>query len=98
MTSTDLEPTALESIAEGFSALGDPLRLRIVGELTDGQRCVCELLEATGVAANLLSYHLRVLKEAGLVESSRRGRWVDYRLADDTLAALVGAIPGRGPR
>jgi len=96
MTSTDLEPTALESTAAGFSALGDPLRLRILAELTAGQRCVCELLEATGVAANLLSYHLKVLKEAGIVESSRRGRWIDYRLADGTLATLRAAIPADG--
>ncbi len=73
--------------------MGDPIRLRIVGELTDGQRCVCELLEEIGIAANLLSYHLRVLREAGLVEASRRGRWVDYRLAEDGLNAIRTAVP-----
>jgi ArsR family transcriptional regulator len=82
-----------ESSAVGFSALGDPIRLRILGELTGGRRCVCELLEELGIAPNLLSYHLRVLREAGLVTGSRRGRWVDYRLADDRLAVLRAAIP-----
>jgi ArsR family transcriptional regulator len=80
-------------MATGFAALGDPIRLRILGELIDGQRCVCELLEEIGVAPNLLSYHLRVLREAGLVDASRRGRWVDYRLAEGGLEALRAAIP-----
>lgn len=64
-----------------------------MGELAGGQRCVCELLEEIGVAANLLSYHLRVLRDAGLVDASRRGRWIDYRLAPDRLHALREAIP-----
>jgi ArsR family transcriptional regulator len=54
---------------------------------------VCELLEEIGIAANLLSYHLRVLKDAGLVEASRRGRWVDYRLAPEGLETLRAVIP-----
>ncbi len=73
--------------------MGDPIRLRIVAELSDGQRCVCELLEKIGIAPNLLSYHLRVLRDAGLVEASRRGRWVDYSLAPDGLEALRAAVP-----
>lgn len=84
---------SVESAAAGFSALGDPIRLRILEELGDGQRCVCDLLEVIGVAANLLSYHLRVLRDAGLVKASRRGRWVDYRLAPQGLDALRVAIP-----
>lgn len=93
MSSTSIESTSLESAAAGFSALGDPLRLRILDQLTGGPRCVCELLASIGVAPNLLSYHLRVLREAGLVEGSRRGRWVDYSLAADGLAALRAAVP-----
>ena len=96
MTSTTVESVTLESIAAQFSALGDPIRLRILGELAHGQHCVCELLEEIGIAANLLSYHLRVLREAGLVEASRRGRWVDYRLAENALRALRAAIPSKG--
>lgn len=86
----------LESIAAGFSALGDPIRLRILNELTGGQLCVCELIDEIDVAANLLSYHLRVLREAGLVEGTRRGRWVDYRLASEGLATLRAQIPVQG--
>ena len=88
-----VESISVDSAAAGFSALGDSIRLRILNELAGGQRCVCELLEGIGVAANLLSYHLRVLREAGLVEASRRGRWMDYTLAPDGLARLRAAIP-----
>ena len=80
-------------MASAFAALGDPIRLRILGELAGGQRCVCELLERIDAAPNLVSYHLRVLRESGVVVSARRGRWVDYRLAGDALAALRAAIP-----
>lgn len=53
---------------------------------------MCELQEALDIAPNLLSYHLRVLREAGLVESTRRGRWVDYRLSDDATAWVALAL------
>jgi ArsR family transcriptional regulator len=71
-----------------LAALADPVRLRIVRVLGEGERCVCDLHERVPVAANLLSYHLRVLREAGLVAATRRGRWVDYRLDGDGFAAL----------
>lgn len=93
VTSKQIESNLLESAASGFAALGDEVRLRILAELAGGQRCVCELLEVIGIAPNLLSYHLRVLREAGLVEGSRRGRWVDYRLRAEGLDALRAAIP-----
>ena len=71
-----------------LAALADPVRLRIVGVLAEGERCVCDLHEQVPVAANLLSYHLRVLRQAGLVTAARRGRWVDYRLDSDGFAAM----------
>ena len=76
-----------------FGALSDPIRLSIVDQLSVEQRCVCELQEELDIAPNLLSYHLRILREAGLVESTRRGRWVDYRLADDVEAFVKEALP-----
>jgi ArsR family transcriptional regulator len=91
--SRSLDSIDLEALAAGFSALGDPVRLRVLDQLASGQRCVCELLDEIGVAPNLLSYHLRVLREAELVDASRRGRWVDYRLSEEGLAALRRAIP-----
>ena len=94
MTSVHLEATSVEAAAAGFSALGDPIRLRILGFLSTGERCVCDLLAEIDVAPNLLSYHLKVLRDCGLVEASRRGRWVDYRLSSAALDDLRRAVPG----
>lgn len=80
-------------MAAGFAALADETRLRILALLTQGDRCVCEIREEIDVAANLLSYHLKVLREAGLVSAHRRGRWVDYRLDDTGLDRLRSALP-----
>ncbi len=88
-------PTEIEVTAKAFQALADPTRLGILRVLQQGTCCVCEIQEQLPeVAPNLLSHHLRVLREAGLVEASKRGRWVDYRLNTATLKALRSAIPG----
>jgi ArsR family transcriptional regulator len=83
--------------AEGVPLLAvaaDPVRWRLLAVLADrGTHCVCELQPVAGVAANVLSYHLKVLREAGLVTSAKRGRWVDYTLADDAHARLAAALP-----
>lgn len=68
------------STAEWFHALSDETRLEIVAMLTDGERCVCELMDALDVAQSRLSFHLRVLKEAGIVMDRKDGRWVHYSL------------------
>ena len=83
----------LEERAAVFSALSDPIRLQIVDELLEGQQCVCELQETIGVAPNLLSYHLRVLREARMIEASKRGRWVDYQLAPTAAELVQGSLP-----
>jgi ArsR family transcriptional regulator len=82
-----LEPIRFD-VSDRLGALADPQRLRIVGILAGGGRCVCDLRAEMAIAANLLSYHLRVLRETGLVTATRRGRWIDYRLAPDGFAAL----------
>lgn len=97
MTSTFFESTALELRSAIFSALGDPIRLRILDVLTDGERCVCTLQESIDIAPNLLSYHLRILREAGLVIPSRRGRWIDYSVAPTAHAAISEALPAVQP-
>jgi ArsR family transcriptional regulator, arsenate/arsenite/antimonite-responsive transcriptional repressor len=84
------------ALMEGLAALADPVRLRLVGVLAQGGRCVCDLQEKVPVAANLLSYHLRVLRYAGLVTATRRGRWVDYRLDSDAFAALWARAAAAG--
>jgi len=82
----------------GYAALGDPVRWRVLGLLESGARCVCELQEAVGIAPNLLSYHLRVLRDAGLIEGTRRGRWIDYRLVPEAITVLRAALPVPGDR
>ena len=91
-TSTLLEP--LEQAAALLEAVGDPVRLGLVRRLAaEGTRCVCELQPDVAIPANLLSYHLRVLREAGVVSSARRGRRVEYSLTDDALNRLHAALP-----
>ncbi len=80
------DSTSVELNANRFRALGDPTRLRIVRELVHGTCCVCELRDRIGVSGSLLSHHLMVLRDAGLVAASRRGRWVDYTLDVEALA------------
>ena len=63
-----------------FHALSDETRLEILAMLRDGERCVCELQDALGAAQSRLSFHLRVLKEAGLVADRKEGRWSYYRI------------------
>jgi len=77
-----------------FSVLADPVRLSIVRQLaSEGPTCVCNLTVDPSTTPNLLSYHLKVLREAGLVTTQRRGRWIDYSLADGTLDRLRSALP-----
>ena len=77
-----------------MQALADPVRWTVLSVLAEGPRCVCALQREVPVAANLLSYHLKVLRDAGLVTSSRRGRWIDYALADDARSRMAAALPG----
>jgi ArsR family transcriptional regulator len=88
-----LETTAVEA-AGLLAAVADPVRWRLLAHLTDATpTCVCDLQQVATVAPNLLSYHLKVLREAGLVTTARRGRWVDYTIAPDALVRLRAALP-----
>ena len=83
-----------ESLAQ-LSAIADPVRWAVLHHLAaQGETCVCHLQERVTIAPNLLSYHLKVLREAGLVTTARRGRWVDYSLAEGALDRLRAALPG----
>ncbi|MFM8525699.1 MAG: ArsR/SmtB family transcription factor [Cyanobacteriota bacterium] len=63
-----------------LKALADPLRLQLVHSLARNEQCVCELTEALGQAQSKLSFHIKVLKEAGLILDRQEGRWIHYRL------------------
>jgi ArsR family transcriptional regulator, arsenate/arsenite/antimonite-responsive transcriptional repressor len=76
-----------------LQAVADPVRWAVLSMLVEAPRCVCKLQEQIPIAGNLLSYHLKVLREAGLVTTSRRGRWVDYSLAHDAPERMHAALP-----
>jgi len=79
-----------------LAAIADPIRWQLIGQLTEGvTRCVCELRTEPAIPANLLSYHLKVLREAGLIVGTRRGRWIDYALTDGAMDRLHAALPVR---
>lgn len=82
-TRTAPDPTAILGV---FQALGDENRLRIIEVLQSGEQCVCDLQSSLDLGQSLLSHHLRVLREAGLVRSRREGRWVHYALSDEVLS------------
>lgn len=71
-----------------FHALSDETRLSILEMLRDGERCVCELQDELDAAQSRLSFHLRVLKEAGLVSDRRDGRWSYYTIVPEALTEV----------
>ena len=84
------EHEAYEAAGELLRALAAPVRIAIVTELAGGQRCVHELVDALQVPQPLVSQHLRVLRGAGVVRGSRRGREIVYSLVDEHVAHIVG--------
>lgn len=89
------------SVAPMFKALGDPVRLRLMSMIASTREaCVCDLTEAFDVSGPTISHHLRVLREAGLVDSERRGTWVYYWIRPDVmrqLGALLAVTPAGEP-
>lgn len=88
----------LSGVTRQFRALSDETRLRIVDLLRGGEQCVCDLQTALDIGQSLLSFHLKTLKDAGLVTSRPCGRWAYYALnveAFEQLQDLVGGLPSR---
>ena len=83
----------LAAAAELLSAVAEPVRLQLIGLLSAGPSCVCDLQVDVPIPGNLLSYHLKVLREAGLIVGTRRGRWIDYSLTEGALERLHAALP-----
>ena len=81
-----------------FHALSDETRLRLLEMLRDGEQCVCDLTDALDAAQSRLSFHLKTLKDAGLVTDRRQGRWVYYALNPEAFAALTQVVEGMRPR
>ena len=93
-TATDFD---LELAVQRFHALSDATRLDIIRLLSGGERCVCELTDALDAAQSRLSFHLKVLKDAGLVTDRREGRWVYYTLDPAAFAELEGVVAELAP-
>jgi ArsR family transcriptional regulator, arsenate/arsenite/antimonite-responsive transcriptional repressor len=78
----------LSRAVELFHALSDETRLAIVQRLRGGERCVCDLTDLLDAAQSRLSFHLKVLKDAGIVSDRREGRWVHYSLNRDVFSEV----------
>jgi ArsR family transcriptional regulator, arsenate/arsenite/antimonite-responsive transcriptional repressor len=88
-TTAPLAPADRERLAARFKALADPARVAIVNRLAAADEvCVCDLNATLDLSQPTVSHHLRVLREAGLVESSRRGTWAFYRLVPEAIEQL----------
>jgi ArsR family transcriptional regulator len=80
--------TGAEQVARSFHALADGTRLRILLRLRDGEECVCNLTDALEAGQSRLSFHLKTLKDAGLVRDRRAGRWIYYALEPRAIEML----------
>ena len=90
-----LAPAERESLAERFKALADPTRVAIVNRLAAADECcVCDLNAAFDLSQPTISHHLRILRDAGLVESTRRGTWAFYRLVPEAMDELRQTLGG----
>lgn len=88
-----LDPEVAAALAEGFKALADPTRVAIVNRLAGaGEVCVCDITDAFDLGQPTISHHLKVLREAGLVTTERRGRWAYYSLVPEAVARLGAAL------
>ena len=87
----------LHKTAKLFHALSDSTRLEIVEMLRGGECCVCELQDELRAAQSRLSFHLKVLKDAGLVTDRKEGRWVYYAIDPDALDELTDAVGSLKP-
>jgi len=87
----------MKEVLTDFKALADETRLRIVNLLADGERCVCEIVAALAQEQPRVSFHLRILKEAGIIVDRRQERWIHYRLneADPFIRSLLPVIHER---
>ena len=83
---------------ELFHALSDQTRLDIVELLRNGERCVCELTDSLDAAQSRLSFHLRVLKDAGIVRDRKNGRWVHYELEPEVFDEIESLVSQMKPR
>jgi ArsR family transcriptional regulator len=94
-TATRVTPDEAERLAARFKALADPTRVAIVTRLaTADEVCVCDLNAAFDLSQPTISHHLKVLRDAGLVDATRRGTWAYYRLVPEAVQQLRQTLGG----
>jgi ArsR family transcriptional regulator, arsenate/arsenite/antimonite-responsive transcriptional repressor len=92
------EPMSAErsvELARVFKAIGEPVRLRLLSLIAShagGEACVCDLTGAFELSGPTISHHLKVLREAGIIEGERRGTWIYYRVRPETLSAVSSVL------
>lgn len=98
LTEARLPAEAARDLTPAFKALGDPVRLQLLSQIAtapEREICVNDLADAFELTGPTISHHLKVLREAGLVEGERRGTWIYYRSVPERMAALARVItPG----
>jgi ArsR family transcriptional regulator len=92
MAQTRVPAEVAGTLAQAFKALGDPVRLQLMSMIAsapEGEICVCELTPAFTISGQTISHHLKVLREAGLVDAERRASWVYYRARPGLMRQLA---------
>lgn len=82
----------MQEILETLKILSDEVRLKIVSLLAENKLCVCELMEALRMSQSRISNHLRILRNTGIIEVKREGKWMFYSLAKDTMDKTLWEI------
>ena len=99
LTKEPLDAEAATRVARLLKALADPVRLRLmslVASHADGEACVCDLQEAFDLTQPTISHHLKVLHAVGLLDRSKRGVWVYYKVKPEALSDLAALLGGVG--
>ena len=77
-----------ENISKLMVSFSDPFRLEIIDLMMDGEVCVCDIMKLTNLSQSRISYHIKILKEAGLISDRQEGRWVYYKLDLEVLSDI----------
>lgn len=97
LTQAALSADQARDLAAAFKALGDPVRIRLLSQIATaegGEVCVCDLTAGFDVTGPTISHHLKVLREAGLIDCERRGTWVYYWTVPARMNALAHVLSG----
>jgi ArsR family transcriptional regulator, arsenate/arsenite/antimonite-responsive transcriptional repressor len=98
LAASTLSDEEADATAELFKALGDPTRVRLVNLLaqSDGEVCMCDLIEPVGLSQPTVSHHMKKLVDAGLVEREQRGKWAFFSLTRDAVEKLAAVADLKG--